>query len=410
MAEKVLMIALSPTMNDGTIVRWNKKEGEAVAVGDVFCVVETDKAAMDYECQTAGTLLKILVPEGGQAKVADPIAILGSPGEDISTLLAGTLPPASAPAASPGPAAGSSTRAAPPSAPAAAAATRGRVRSSPLARRLAAARGVDIATVTGSGPGGRIVQRDVQGAGTGGAAAPAKQRETLPVPSLADETIPVTGKRKIIAERLAQSAFTAPHFSLTISVEMDGLLAARSRLNESRSQKVSFNAFMHKLAAEALRKHPAVNASWQGDTIRRFAAVDVGLAVALPDGLITPVVRRCESKGILAIDAELSALIGKAREGKLTPQEYTGATFTISNLGTYGIDEFTAIINPPGSAILALGKVQRVPVVAEGDLIVARSVMRATLSCDHRVIDGAVGAAFLAELKGMMENPYAVLL
>jgi pyruvate dehydrogenase E2 component (dihydrolipoamide acetyltransferase) len=406
MAEKIPMIALSPTMNDGTIVGWKKKEGDQVAVGDVLCVVETDKAAMDYECQSEGTLLRILAPQGAQAKVGDTIAIVGKPGEDVAALLGPS------PAAQPRAAAA----AAPEPARQAAVTPGTRVRSSPLARRLAAVRGIDIATVRGSGPAGRVVKRDLEAAapgasaGAGAAHVEPARPSAVSAPALADQLIPVTGKRKVIAQRLAESAFSAPHFSLTLSVEMDGLLAARARINQGRQQKVSLNAFLVKLAAETLRRHPEVNASWQGDTIRRFGSVDVGLAVALPDGLITPVVRRCESKGVLAIDAELAELVQKAREGKLAPPEYTGATFTISNLGSFGIEEFTAIINPPGSAILALGKVQKAPVVGAEDRIEVRSLMRATLSCDHRVIDGAVGAAFLAALKEMTENPYAVLL
>ena len=421
MAEKVLMIALSPTMNEGTIVSWSKKEGEKVSTGDVICVVETDKAAMDYEIQSEGVLLKILVPEGAQAKVADPIAILGAPGEDISALLVSAAPaaapaaPSAARPASPQAAAAGAPAAAPPATPAAAAPTApprapgAPLRSSPLARKIASERGIDISLLSGSGPGGRVVKRDVEAARP----APAAPRAEAAAPLaqlLADETIPVSGKRKVIAERLAQSAFSAPHFYLTVSVEMDGLMAARARLNSGRERKVSFNAFIHKLAAEALRRHPEVNASWQGESIRRFGSVDIGLAVAVPDGLITPVVRGCERKGVLAIDAELTELVQKAREGKLQPPEYTGASFTVSNLGSFGIEEFTAIINPPASAILALGMVQKVPVVGENDELVVRSMMKATLSCDHRVIDGATGATFLKDLKEMIENPYAVLL
>ncbi len=219
----------------------------------------------------------------------------------------------------------------------------------------------------------------------------------------------MSGKRKVIAQRLAESMFQAPHYYLKVSLEMDSLMAARARLNERRKEKVSFNAFVHKIAAEALRRHPAVNASWQGDTIRRFGSIDIGLAVAQSDGLITPVVRNCAAKGILEIDAELAVLIEKARTNKLMPEEYTGATFSISNLGSFGIEEFTAIINPPGSAILALGKIAKVPVVAGDGSIVVRSVMKATLSCDHRVIDGATGAAFIADLKEIVENPMAAL-
>jgi pyruvate dehydrogenase E2 component (dihydrolipoamide acetyltransferase) len=281
------------------------------------------------------------------------------------------------------------------------------VRSSPLARKLAAERGIDIGSVRGSGPAGRVVRRDVESAGAGVTRGGAPAR---PVAAAgADEVVPVSGKRKVIAQRLAESKFQAPHYYLKISFEMDGLMAARARLNEKRKEKVSFNAFMHKVTAEALRRHPGVNASWQGDTIRRFGSIDLGLAVAQSDGLITPVVRNCGAKGILEIDAELVVLIEKARTGKLMPEDYTGATFSISNLGSFGIEEFTAIINPPGSAILALGKIAKVPVVAGDGSIAVRSMVKATLSCDHRVIDGAVGAAFLADLKEMIENPMAVL-
>jgi pyruvate dehydrogenase E2 component (dihydrolipoamide acetyltransferase) len=409
MAEKILMIALSPTMNEGTIASWNKKEGEKVSAGDVLCVVETDKAAMDYESQSEGVLLKILVPDGGQAKVADPIAILGSAGEDISSLLSaapgdGGLPPPS----SPGVVASASRQHQAEVAPETPSAGR-RVRSSPLARKLADARGIDIALMAGSGPGGRVVKRDVDAASAPGATQTVRAQGQASV-SRADQTIPVTAKRKVIAQRLSESAFSAPHFYLTVSIEMNGLLAARARLNSASDVKVSFNAFLHKLAAEALRRHPEVNSSWQGESIKRFGSVDIGLAVALPDGLITPVVRGCDHKGVLAIDTELGELVRKAREGKLQPDEYTGATFTISNLGSFGIEEFTAIINPPASAILALGKVQKVPVVGDGDELIVRSMMKATLSCDHRVIDGATGAVFLRDLKEMIENPYAVLL
>lgn len=416
MAEKILMIALSPTMNDGTITTWNKKEGDRVSAGEVLCVVETDKAAMDYESQSEGVLRKILVVEGGQATVGEPIAILGSAEEDISAL----LEPASAegPKASPkpdgpiraeaavAPPARAKAAVAPPQA--ASASPPGRVRSSPLARKLALARGLDIALIEGSGPGGRVVKRDVEAS----VPAPADSREAQArarVPR-SDQSVPITAKRRVIAQRLSESAFSAPHFYLTVSIEMNGLMAAREGVNRSRGAKVGFNAFLHKLAAEALRRHPEVNSSWQGDSIQRFGSVDIGLAVALPDGLITPVVRDCDVKGVLAIDAELGELVKKAREGKLAPDEFAGATFTISNLGSFGIEEFTAIINPPASAILAVGQVRKVPVVGDDDELVVRSMMKATLSCDHRVIDGATGAAFLKDLKEMVENPYAVLL
>lgn len=411
MAEKVLMIALSPTMETGTVVRWRKKEGDQVKSGDVICEVETDKATMDYEASAEGTLLKIVLAEGGQAKVGDLIAVLGSPGEDISGLLGVARKPP-APAAIPqaprqtGPAAAAKTAGAPPlSTPPAS----GRPRSSPLARKLAEDRGIDIRTIAGSGPGGRIVKRDVEVAGQ---AAPLHPAPPAPAPRFApgpgDEVLPVSGMRKIIAKRLSESMFSAPHYYLTVSVAADELLGMRAKLNEGREKKVSLNAILFALAGRTLARHPRVNATWNGETIVRRGSADIGLAVALPDGLITPVVRDCGRKGILAIDSELADLVERARAGKLAPAEYAGAGFTISNLGGFGIDEFTAIINPPGSAILAVGAARKQPVVEtgpEGDRIVVRQRMAMTLSCDHRVIDGAVGAAFLRDFADIIENP-----
>jgi pyruvate dehydrogenase E2 component (dihydrolipoamide acetyltransferase) len=430
MPEKVQMIALSPTMETGTLARWRKKEGDTVAAGDVLCEVETDKATMDYESSSEGTLLKIVLPEGGQAKVGDLIAIIGKPGEDISALLAdrgapAAPPPASrtsAPAAAAAPAADGKpkaagqpapkTAAAPAAAGAAAAHSPGRLRSSPLARKLAAQRGIDLAALRGSGPEGRIVKRDLDAPAAGAAVAAGRTGLTPPEllkPGPGDESIPVSRMRKIIAKRLSESMYSAPHFYLTVAVGMDELLAARSRMNAGREKKISVNAFLMALAGKALARHPAVNTSWNGDTFLRHASADIGLAVALPEGLITPVVRDCGRKGIAAIDTELVDLVARARLGKLAPEEYSGATFSISNLGSSGIDEFTAIINPPGSAILAVGAVRKEAVVQEDDAIVVRQRMRVTLSCDHRVIDGAVGAAFLRELADMLENPLLAL-
>ena len=421
MAEKVLMIALSPTMETGTVVRWRKKEGDQVKSGDVICEVETDKATMDYEASAEGTLLKIVLAEGGQAKVGDLIAVLGSPGEDISAHIGAaqkTPAPAAigqaAPSASPQPAQPSPLS--PPSPPSklstaapASAAQPLRTRSSPLARRLAENRGIDLRTLAGSGPAGRIVKRDVQTAGQG-VPVPASPPATAPAyaPGHGDEVIAVSGMRRIIAKRLSDSMFSAPHFYLTVAVDVGELLGMRARLNEGREKKVSLNAILFALAGRALSRHPRVNSTWNGGTIVRRAGADIGLAVALDDGLITPVVRDCGGKGILAIDAELADLVARARAGKLAPSEYAGAGFTISNLGSFGIDEFTAIINPPGSAILAVGTARKEPVVqssAGGDSIVVRQRMKMTLSCDHRVIDGAVGAAFLRDLADILENP-----
>src|SRR5271157_284074 len=411
MPEKILMMALSPTMETGTLARWRKKEGDTVASGDVLCEVETDKATMDYESSSEGTLLKILLPEGGQAKVGDPIAIVGKPGEDISSLLAeGMKAPAAAPAPAP-----KSAPMAPSAVPTARAAAGGRIRSSPLARKIAQAKSIDLRSVSGSGPDGRIVKRDLENAAATHGAVTVGARAAPPLPTAApltagpgDEVIAVSRMRQVIARRLSESMYTAPHYYLTVAVGMDELLAARARMNAGREKKISVNAFMMALAARALARHPRVNSSWNGETLLQHSSADIGLAVALTDGLITPVVRDCGRKGIAAIDGELADLVERARAGKLAPLEYAGATFTISNLGTAGIDEFTAIINPPGSAILAVGAVRKEPVV-ENDAVVVRQRMRVTLSCDHRIIDGAVGAAFLRELADMLENPLLAL-
>ena len=418
MSEKILMIALSPTMETGTLARWRKKEGDTVATGDVLCEVETDKATMDYESSADGTLLKILLPEGGQAKVGDVIAIVGKPGEDISGIVAGLgsvsaaeHAPARAGAAPHAAQAPQPPRAATPAPapqkPAAAAA--GRIKSSPLARKVAAQKGVDLRSLTGSGPDGRIVMRDLEQAPASGARELQVSQPALVQPGAGDVVLPISRMRKIIAKRLSESMYSAPHYYLTVAVGMDDLLAARTKMNAGRQKKLSVNAFLMAIAGRTLARHPQVNTTWNGDTFLRHAAADIGLAVALPEGLITPVVRDCGRKGIIAIDTELGDLVERARAGKLAPEEYAGAGFTISNLGMSGIDEFTAIINPPGSAILAVGAVRKEVVVTENDAMVVRQRMRVTLSCDHRVIDGAVGAAFLRELADMLENPLLAL-
>ncbi|MBN2552490.1 MAG: pyruvate dehydrogenase complex dihydrolipoamide acetyltransferase [Spirochaetales bacterium] len=445
MAEQVLMLALSPTMEEGTIVSWHKQEGDPVAQSDIICEVETDKATMEYESVNEGTLLKILVPEGGQAKVGDPIAVVGESGEDISSLVeearekakgdsAGQTAEAEEASEAKGTAGAEEASEekqpaeAAPSAgvPSAGAAPSGEIKASPLARKMAGERGIDLRSLSGSGPAGRIVKRDIEkalqrgaahgpaaAAGRGGPAAfaPAGMAAAAagPTASGKDESVPVSGKRKIIARRLSDSKYSAPHYYLRIDVDAGPMMAARQRLNarlpKESGGKVSPNSFLIKFVAEALKRYPAVNSSWQGDTILRFGRIDVALAVAQEDGLITPVVRDCGAKGIVQIDRELRVLIDKALANKLSPEEYNGATFTISSLGISGILEFTAIINPPGSAILAVGRIHKVPVVEENGSIGVRSQMMLTLSCDHRVIDGAVGAAFLSDLKAMIEYP-----
>ena len=439
MAEKILMIALSPTMETGTIGTWLKNEGDSVETGEVLCEVETDKAAMDYESVQEGTLLKILVPEGGSAAVGEPIGIIGEAGEDITGLVeeaasaseaagGGDAAPSPAPVSEPVPSRpaapeGGASRGRPGGVPAApggavskAAGDGEHIKSSPLARVLAERYGVDLAAVNGSGPDGRVVKRDVEKAARrqGAAEGIAGTAGTVPPGpgSLPPESRPVSQKRRIIAQRLSESKFEAPHYYLRAAVEMDTLLAERALANSSREGRISLNAFLVKMAAETLKNHPPVRTSWQGDSLLVYNRIDIGIAVAQEDGLITPVVRDCGNKGIAAIDNELRDLVDRARKNKLTPDEYTGAVFTISNLGGYDIEEFTAIINPPGSAILAVGTITREPRVSgsgDDEGVEIRSVMRCTLSCDHRVVDGAVGAAFLSELKKNLEHPLMAL-
>ena len=420
MAEKLLMTALSPTMEEGTIVSWSKKVGETITSGDPVCEVETDKATMDYEAVQEGVLLKIIVNDGESAKVGEAIGIIGEEGEDIDDLVkeieAGgkTGKKAEEPdatdsrdASDAGDTSGKPDRgrAAPP-----ASGSGDRIKASPLARKLADEKGLDLSAISGSGPGGRIVKRDLESAAAAGTGAQERGPKAHVAAAGADESFPVTGKRAVIARRLAESKFSAPHYYLKLSAEMQTVIEARTALNASRrGDKVSFNAFMIKFAAEALKRHPDVNASWQGDKIVRFGSIDIGLAVDLGGGLITPIVRNCGAKGVERIDSELQELIEKVSKASLKPEEYSGATFTISNLGSFGVEEFTAIINPPGAAILALGETKKQPVVRGDDEIAIVPVMKMTLSCDHRVIDGAVGARFLAELKSLMENPYRLL-
>ena len=420
MAEKLLMLALSPTMETGIIAKWIKSEGDTFKSGDVLCEIETDKATMEYEASGDGVLLKILLSEGQNASVGEPIAITGSAGEDISSLIAQTAQVSTEPdiASKDSLIKGASSTIALSHASmsnidnkTAAADVPAMVKSSPLARRIANDAGIDIGKLSGSGPEGRVVKRDVEKAMT----APSSANESFTAPKAAiipaqnDEILPVSGKRKIIAQRLSESMFSAPHYYLKLKAAMDGILQARKQYAASSGEKISINTYLIKFAAEALKKHPVINSTWNGSTIARHSRIDIGLAVALKDGLITPVVRECGSKGMLQIERELKELIQKSQNETLKPEEYTGATFTISNLGSLGIEEFTAIINPPGSAILAVGEIIKEQVVNADDTITIKSNMKLTLSCDHRVIDGAVGAAFMAELKYLIEEPVRAL-
>jgi pyruvate dehydrogenase E2 component (dihydrolipoamide acetyltransferase) len=410
MAEIVRMPKLSDTMTEGVVASWLKKVGDRVKSGEILAEIETDKATMEFESFFDGVLLHIGVQTGSTAPVDSLLAILGKEGEDISALLAAegsgipiTLPtpvatPTPSPVATPTPTPVATSQPQPqpqsqphPHAP-----------ISPLARRLASERGIDLAKVRGTGEGGRIVRRDIEAYREQPVAAGAVSG----VESF--EEVAVTQMRKTIARRLAESKFTAPHFYLTISVDMDAAMEARATINAGGGVKVSVNDLVIKAAALALKKHPAVNSSWLGDKIRTNYHVHIGVAVAVEDGLLVPVVRHADGKSLSSIGTEVKALATKAKEKKLQPAEWEGNTFTISNLGMFGIEEFTAIINPPDACILAVGGVQQVPVV-KGGAVVPGSVMRMTLSCDHRVVDGATGAAFLQDLKGFLEAPVRML-
>jgi pyruvate dehydrogenase E2 component (dihydrolipoyllysine-residue acetyltransferase) len=429
MASKVLMEALSPTMEEGRLVEWKKNEGDAVRPGDVLAEVETDKAVMELAARTEGVLLKQLVPAGTTVAVASLVGVIGEAGEDISALLGGAPAASTTPAPIPAPPSPASTlapaTAAAPSPPAAKpvepprlpaspppAAEGGRIKASPLAKKVARERGLDLGGIAGSGPEGRIVLRDldkaVPTAGAAAAAVPAG-------PAAAAFTdVPLSQIRKTIAKRLVQSIGPVPTFYLTTEVDMARTWEAREALNEAGKRgggdavKISFNDIVVKAAALALKQHPMCNAWWQDDRIRYWNEVHLGMAVAVEDGLITPVIRFADRKPLREISVEARDLAARARERKLKPEEYTGGTFSVSNLGMFDIDQFTAIINPPEAGILAVGSIAEKPVVRDGALVPGR-VLRLTMSCDHRVIDGATGAAFLRTLKGMLENPLAMV-
>jgi pyruvate dehydrogenase E2 component (dihydrolipoamide acetyltransferase) len=418
---EILMPALSPTMTEGRLARWLKKEGEAVKSGDVLAEIETDKATMEYEAADDGILGKILVEDGTSGvKVNQPIGLLLAEGEDPSALEKTAAPrpvaPAVAPAAAAAPAAVKAAAAPAPSG--------SRVFASPLAKRLAGDAGLNLDRVGGSGPHGRIVKADVEAA----LAAPPAPKVAAPVaapaaptpapvavaavPSFepAFEAIANSSMRKVIARRLTEAKQNVPHFYLTIDCQVDALMKIRGELNgRSDAYKLSVNDFIVRAVALALRKVPAANAAWGEDAIRRYTDIDISVAVATPRGLITPIVHHADHKGLAEISNEVKSLAAKARDNKLKPEEYQGGGFTISNLGMYGIREFAAIINPPQGCILAVGTAEQRPVVKGGALAVA-TVMTCTLSVDHRVVDGAVGAEFLAAFKAFIEDPLSMLL
>jgi len=429
-------------MEEGQLVRWLKAEGDSVSEGEILAEIETDKATMELVARGQGVLRKILLGEGGTAPVGDVIAVIAHPDDDISGIVRhgaegggddggmqvspGGL---ASPEAPPAPASGGgvtppasaetspSTASEPERAPAPSDGG-GRVKASPLARRMADESGVDLVRLKGSGPGGRIVKRDVEAATAAGASPAPSTSEGSPasgpsrVPGEDFEDVPLTQMRKTIAKRLVESMGPVPHFFLRITVDMSRVLEARKRVNgilEGEGEKVSLNDFVLRATAQALSRHPEVNAHWKGDSVRRHYRVHLGVAVAVEDGLITPVIRDANLKGLSQISREVRELAARGREKRLQPEEYTGSTFSVSNLGMFGIHEFTGVINPPEAGILAIGGVEETPVAEDGHVVV-KPLMRVTMSCDHRVIDGATGARFLRTLKGMLEEPAAILI
>ncbi|GAA4504957.1 pyruvate dehydrogenase complex dihydrolipoamide acetyltransferase [Hymenobacter ginsengisoli] len=433
-ATVVRMPKMSDTMTEGTIAAWLKKVGDKVKSGDVLAEVETDKATMELENYEDGTLLYTGPKEGEAVAVDGVLAIIGEEGADIQALLGGQsggAPAAAAPAETAAPSA--SAAAAPAAAPQAE--STGRLLASPLAKSIAKDKGVDLRQIKGSGENGRIVARDLENAQPGASPAPAAapaapasapseyiqaalpeqqaaKPAAAPAPAAAEGTYtdtPVSQMRKVIAKRLSESLFTAPHFYLTMEILMDKAMETRVKLNELSPVKLSFNDMVIKASAVALKQHPAINSSWLGDRIRQNKVVNIGVAVAVDEGLLVPVIRNADGKGMSQIATEVKELAGKAKSKKLQPAEWEGSTFTISNLGMFGIDEFTAIINPPDACILAVGGIKQTAVVKDGALAIG-NIMKVTLSCDHRVVDGATGAAFLQTLKALLEDPMRMLI
>ena len=413
MAEIVRMPRLSDTMTEGTVAKWHKKVGDTISEGDLLAEIDTDKATMEFESFQEGVLLHIGVEEAATAPVDCILAVLGEEGEDVTAVIEAESSSAAeeapeetapepvkevvveAPKAAPAPA----PVAAPSPTPAPAAVSHvpaAKVKASPLARKLAEEKGINLALISGTGEGGRVIKRDVDNY-QGGVVRSGLTEERF-------SEVPVSQMRKTIARRLSESKFTAPHFYLSISVDMDNAITSRKAINAMGGPKISFNDIIVKATAVSLREHPVINSSWRGDAIRTNEHVNVGVAVAVEDGLLVPVVRYTDTKTLAEISTEVKGFAQAAKDKKLQPADWEGSTFTISNLGMFGIDEFTAIINTPDACILAVGGIQQVPVVKDGQ-VVPGNVMKLTLSCDHRVVDGASGASFLQSLKAYIENP-----
>ncbi len=421
-AEIALMPKMSDTMTEGVIAKWHKKVGDAVKSGELMAEIETDKATMDYESYNTGTLLYIGAKEKEAVKINDVLAIIGEKNADWQTLLkahqaksSGGAKPAAAPVANamPSPTISSSNG----SASTSSASTNGRLKASPLAKKMAKDLGYDINKIQGSGDHGRITKHDVESykPSTAPSTKSSDPKASAPIvlPQVVGqesfEEVPVSQMRKTIAKRLAESKFTAPHFYLTMEINMDKAVEARKSINEIAPVKISFNDMVIKAVAAALRQHPDVNVSWLGDKIRRNNHIHIGVAVAVKDGLLVPVVRFADNKSLSHIAVEVKDLAQKAHDKKLQPSDWEGSTFTISNLGMFGIEDFTAIINPPDACILAIGGIKETAVVKNGQLVPG-NVMKVTMSCDHRAVDGAVGSAFLKTLKGLLEDPVRILI
>lgn len=420
MAIKIEMPKLSDTMEEGVIAKWNVNEGDAVSAGDIIAEVETDKATMDVEVFDAGTILKIVPGEGEAVPLGGLIAIIGEAGEDISILLeddTNSQSTDSALAANDDTATASVEAVDAPVAVVDSSSEDGRIKASPLAKKIAADKGVDLKSIAGSGPDGRIVKKDVESAQSSttstltrpGAPSPIAASTAKSFSSLASQEVKVSQMRKVIAKRLSESKFSNPHFYETIDIDMKAAIEARTQLKEKMDIKVSFNDIVVKASAIALSRHQAINSSWMGDTIVEHGDVHIAVAVAIDEGLMTPVLRHVDQKGLIQLSSETRELAGLARDRKLAPEQMEGSTFTISNLGMFGIEEFTAIINPPNACILAVGAIRDVPVVENGAVVPGKR-MKVTLSSDHRIVDGAKAAEFLTTLRSLIENPLSMLL
>jgi len=419
MEEVVLMPRLSDTMTEGVIAGWQKNVGDTVKKGEVLADIETDKATMELESYKDGILLYQGAKAGEKIQVNDLLCIIGKQGLDVNAIVAavkaGGTHSDTAPEAAVTAQPGSENKKQTTIAPAAEVVNDGRILASPLAKKVATEKGIDLRYVKGTGDGGRITKTDIDNytpaspaAAPATAAASKATATSAPAGQVSFEDVPVSQMRKVIAKRLSESLFTAPHFYLTMSIDMDAAVAARGKINEVAPVKVSFNDMVLKATALALKQHPKVNSSWLGDKIRYNHHINIGVAVAVEDGLLVPVVRFADGKSLSQIGAEVKEFAQKAKDKKLQPADWEGSTFTISNLGMFGIDQFTAIINPPDSCILAVGGIAQVPVVKNGQ-VVPGNVMKVTLSCDHRAVDGATGSAFLQTLKSLLEEPLRML-